>query len=166
MLCDRSWYNGAGVEPAMDFCSKEEYQKFLRACPLFEEILTRSEIILVKYWFSVSEWEQERRFEERVETPIKRWKLSPMDLKSRERWIEYSCAKDAMQSHTDSKLSPRYVVDANNKKKTHLNCIAHLFSQMPYKAVAREVNMVSPRQEDSSYVQPLLESQRCAPAIY
>jgi len=113
----RSWYNRAGVEHVMEFCSKDEYKEFLRSCPLFEEMLVRSGIVLIKYWFSVNDEEQERRFLERMKNPIKRWKLSPMDVESRERWVEYSKAKDVMLRHTDKKLTPWYIVNADNKKK-------------------------------------------------
>ena len=145
VLFDRSWYNRAGVERVMGFCTEEEYQEFLRACPLFEEMLIRSGIILIKYWFSVSDEEQERRFKERIENPIKRWKLSPMDLKSRELWVEYSRAKDDMQRHTDTTLSPWNIVDADNKKKARLNCIRHLLSQIAYKDIPLADITLAPR---------------------
>ena len=135
VLFDRSWYNRAGVERVMGFCTEEEYQEFLRACPLFEEMLIRSGIILVKYWFSVSDEEQERRFRERIENPIKRWKLSPMDLKSRERWVDYLARQGRDAEHTDTELSPWHVVDADNKKRARLNCIAHLLSLIPYQEI-------------------------------
>src|ERR1039457_7006441 len=117
----------------MGFCSEDEYREFLRACPLFEEMLVRSGIYLIKYWFSVSDEEQERRFLERMRNPIKRWKLSPMDIKSRELWVEYSKAKDVLLARTDTRTSPWYMIDADNKKKARLNCIAHLLHQIPYK---------------------------------
>src|SRR3954467_6571717 len=151
VLFDRSWYNRAGIERVMGFCTEEEYQEFLRACPLFEEMLIKSGIILVKYWFSVSDEEQERRFKERIENPIKRWKLSPMDLKSRELWVEYSRAKDVMQRHTDTTLSPWNVVDADEKKKARLNCISHLLSQIAYKDIPLAEITLAPRQRDDSY---------------
>ena len=166
VLLDRSWYNRAGVERVMGFCGEEEYQEFLRACPLFEEMLIKSGIILIKYWFSVSDEEQERRFKERIENPIKRWKLSPMDLQSREHWVEYSRAKDLMQKHTDTELSPWNVVDANNKKVARLNCISHLLSRVPYKEIPRAEIKLSPRQQDDSYVRPPKDSQRWVPASY
>ena len=166
VLFDRSWYNRAGVERVMGFCTEEEYQEFLRACPLFEEMLIKSGVVLVKYWFSVSDEEQERRFKERIENPIKRWKLSPMDLKSREYWVEYSRAKDVMQQHTDTRLSPWNVVNADNKKKARLNCISHLLSQIPYGEVPRAEIKLAPRQRDDSYVRPPKDSQRWVPAIY
>jgi len=133
VLFDRSWYNRAGVEHVMGFCTKDEYKEFLRACPLFEEMLIRSGIHLVKYWFSVSDEQQELRFHERMRNPFKRWKLSPMDLEARKYWVEFSKAKDHMFAHTDTKTSPWYVVDADNKKRARLNCIHHLLQQVPYK---------------------------------
>ena len=166
VLFDRSWYNRAGVERVMGFCTEEEYQEFLRACPLFEEMLIKSDIVLVKYWFSVSDEEQERRFKERIENPIKRWKLSPMDLKSREHWVEYSRAKDVMQQYTDTELSPWNIVNADNKKKARLNCIGHLLSQIPYGEIPRAEITLTPRQRDDGYVRPPKDSQRWVPAVY
>jgi polyphosphate kinase len=131
VLFDRSWYNRAGVERVMNFCSEEEYREFMRACPEFERMLIRSGIILVKYWFSVSDDEQERRFQARINDPTRRWKLSPMDLESRARWVEYSKAKDEMFAHTDTKQSPWYVVNADEKKRARLNCIHHLLEPDP-----------------------------------
>jgi polyphosphate kinase 2 len=132
VLFDRSWYNRAGVEKVMGFCTDDEYQEFLRACPEFENMLIRSGIILIKYWFSVSDEEQEHRFQDRLADPAKRWKLSPMDLESRSRWIEYSKAKDIMFAHTDTETSPWYVVNADIKKHARLNCMRHLLKQIPY----------------------------------
>src|SRR5437870_13060626 len=126
VLFDRSWYNRAGVERVMGFCTQEEYTEFLRSCPDFERMLIRSGLVLVKYWFSVSDAEQERRFQDRIKNPEKRWKLSPMDLESRARWADYSRAKDAMFQYTDTKASPWWVVDANDKRRARLNCIRHL----------------------------------------
>lgn len=126
VLFDRSWYNRAGVEKVMGFCSDEEYQEFLRSCPEFERMLQRSGIILLKYWFSVSDEEQERRFIERINTPLKRWKFSPMDLESRQRWAAYSRAKDEMFAYTDTKHCPWWVVPSDDKKRARLNCISHL----------------------------------------
>jgi len=150
----------------MGFCTDDEYREFLRACPLFEEMLIKSGIVLLKYWFSVSDDEQERRFKERIENPIKRWKLSPMDLKSREHWVEYSRAKDVMQKHTDTELSPWNVVDADNKKRARLNCISHLLKQIPYKEIEPARIKLSPRQKDTGYVRPPKSSQHWVPAIY
>ncbi|MFD0987485.1 polyphosphate kinase 2 [Methyloligella solikamskensis] len=166
VLFDRSWYNRAGVERVMGFCSEEEYWEFLRATPLFEEMLIRSGVILIKYWFSVSDEEQEKRFKGRIENPIKRWKLSPMDLKSREKWVEYSRAKDIMQEHTDTEFSPWYVVNADVKKKARLNCISHLLSQIPYQEIERPPIELTPRQKETGYVRPPKDSQRWVPAVY
>lgn len=132
VLFDRSWYNRAGVEKVMGFCNQEEYDEFLRSCPEFENMLVRSGIILLKYWFSVSDEEQEKRFENRINDPMKRWKFSPMDLESRSKWLEYSKAKDEMFVHTDTKQAPWYVVKADNKKKARLNCISHMISRIPF----------------------------------
>ena len=166
VLFDRSWYNRAGVEHVMGFCTEPEYQEFLRACPLFEEMLVRSGIILIKYWFSVNDEEQERRFLERMQNPIKRWKLSPMDLESRERWVEYSKAKDVMLDHTDTKIAPWYVVNADSKKKARLNCIAHLLRQIPYKDLRPMQIELPPRQPDNGYKRPKKSSQRWIPERY
>ncbi len=138
VLLDRSWYNRAGVEKVMGFCTEEEYQEFLRSCPEFERMLVRAGIILIKYWFSVSDEEQEKRFLSRMDEPHKRWKLSPMDLESRSRWVEYSRAKDVMFAHTDIKQAPWYVVNSNDKKLARLNCIAHLLSLIPYQDLTPE----------------------------
>lgn len=166
VLLDRSWYNRAGVERVMGFCNDQDYSEFLRACPLFEEMLIRSGIILIKYWFSVSDEEQERRFKERIENPIKRWKLSPMDLKSREHWVEYSRAKDIMQKHTDTEFSPWHVVNADSKKKARLNCISHLLTRIPYKEIQPAKIVLSPRQKDDGYVRPPKEGQHWVPELY
>ncbi len=135
VLFDRSWYNRAGVEKVMGFCSNDEYEEFLRSCPEFERMLIRSGIILLKYWFSVSDEEQERRFLDRIHSPIKRWKFSPMDLESRRRWAEYSEAKDKMFNYTDTKQSPWWVVESDDKKRARLNCISHLLSCIDYQEV-------------------------------
>ena len=132
VLFDRSWYNRAGIEKVMDFCTENQYQEFLRSCPEFERMLVRSGIILLKYWFSVSDEEQEKRFKERIKNPVKRWKFSSMDLESRSRWLEYSKAKDDMFAHTDTKQVPWYVVNGDSKKKARLNCISHIISNIPY----------------------------------
>jgi polyphosphate kinase 2 len=166
VLLDRSWYNRAGVERVMGLCSDDEYHEFLRACPLFEEMLIKSGVVLVKYWFSVNDEEQERRFKERIENPIKRWKLSPMDLKSRERWADYSRAKDEMQKHTDTEFSPWYVVNADNKKKARLNCISHFLSRIPYEEIPPPQIVLTPRQHDSTYIRPPKEGQHWVPELY
>jgi polyphosphate kinase len=165
VLFDRSWYNRAGVERVMDFCSEEEYHEFLRACPLFEEILIRSGIILIKYWFSVSDEEQEKRFQERMRNPIKRWKLSPMDIESRRHWVDYSRAKDEMFAHTDTKISPWYVVNADSKKRARLNCIAHLLSEVPYHDMT-PVEVELPPRQAMIYKRPKMSSQCFVPERY
>lgn len=166
VLFDRSWYNRAGVEKVMGFCTDREYEEFLRTCPEFENMLIRSGIILIKYWFSVSDEEQERRFQARMEDPTKRWKLSPMDLQSRARWVEYSKAKDEMFAHTDNKQSPWYVVEADDKKRARLNCIAHLLSMIRYKDLTPEPIKLPPRQKDKGYVRPPMAEQKFVPQIY
>ena len=166
VLFDRSWYNRAGVERVMGFCTDAEYEEFLRACPLFEEMLVKSGIILIKYWFSVSDEEQEKRFAERMRNPIKRWKLSPMDLESRKHWVEYSKAKDAMLEHTDRKLTPWYIVDADDKKKARLNCIHHLLQQIPYQDIAPVELDLPPRQSDDGYKRPKKSKQNWVPEVY
>jgi polyphosphate kinase len=166
VLFDRSWYNRAGVEHVMGFCTDAEYREFLRACPLFEEMLVRSGIVLVKYWFSVNDQEQERRFRDRMKNPIKRWKLSPMDIESRERWVEYSRAKDTMLKHTDTKFAPWNIVDADNKKKARLNCIAHLLRQVPYKNLRPMQIELPPRQPDNCYRRPKNSAQHWVPENY
>lgn len=166
VLFDRSWYNRAGVERVMNFCTEEEYQEFLRSCPEFERMLVRSNTILIKYWFSVSDEEQERRFQSRLEERVKRWKLSPMDLKSREKWVEYSMAKDVMFAHTDIKQAPWYVVNADNKKSARLNCISHLLSQIDYEDLTPETIELPPRTDKTGYVRPPIQDQTFVPEIY
>ncbi|MBK1841489.1 polyphosphate kinase 2 [Azospirillum sp. YIM B02556] len=166
VLFDRSWYNRAGVERVMGFCTDDEYSEFLRACPVFEEMLVRSGIILVKYWFSVSDEEQEKRFTERMHNPIKRWKLSPMDLESRKHWVEYSKAKDVMLEHTDTALTPWHIVDADDKKTARLNCIHHLLRQIPYQDIAPVELELPPRQGDDGYQRPKKSKQNWVPEVY
>ncbi len=166
VLFDRSWYNRAGVERVMGFCTDEEYIEFMRSCPEFERMLIRSGIILIKYWFSVSDDEQERRFQSRIQDRTKRWKLSPMDLESRARWIEYSMAKDEMFLHTDIKQSPWWVVDANDKKRARLNCIRHLLSMIPYEDLTPQEILLPPRQKDNGYVRPPITDQKFVPEVY
>jgi polyphosphate kinase 2 len=166
VLFDRSWYNRAGVERVMGFCTDDEYWEFLRACPQFEEMLVRSGIFLIKYWFSVNDEEQERRFVERMHNPIKRWKLSPMDLEARKHWVEFSRAKDIMLEHTDHKRTPWYIVDADNKKRARLNCIAHLLHQIPYKDLLPVELDLPPRQPETGYKRPRKSSQRWVSKIY
>ncbi|MYE37727.1 MAG: polyphosphate kinase 2 [Rhodobacteraceae bacterium] len=166
VLFDRSWYNRAGVERVMNFCTDEEYQEFLRSCPEFERMLIRSGIILVKYWFSISDDEQEKRFQSRLKEPHKRWKLSPMDLESRTRWEEYSKAKDIMFAHTDTKQSPWYVVNADIKKHARLNCIHHFLSLIPYEDLTPKPIVLPKRTEPKGYVRPPMEYQTFVPDIY
>ena len=166
VLFDRSWYNRAGVERVMGFCTEEEYREFLRSCPEFERMLIRSGILLIKYWFSVSDEEQERRFQDRLNDPVKRWKLSPMDMESRARWVEYSRAKDEMFRYTDIKQAPWYVVPADNKKRARLNCISHLLSLIPYKDLKPEPVELPPRQKDKGYIRPPITDQTFVPEIY
>ncbi len=166
VLFDRSWYNRAGVERVMGFCTEDEYREFLRSCPGFERMLMRSGIILIKYWFSVSDEEQERRFQDRIRNPTKRWKLSPMDLESRRRWVEYSKAKDEMFAHTDIKQAPWYVVRADVKKKARLNCIAHLLGQIEYNHLSHDEIVLPPRQELGGYVRPPISDQTFVSELY
>ncbi|MCI0521787.1 MAG: polyphosphate kinase 2 [Chloroflexi bacterium] len=166
-LCDRSWYNRAGVERVMGFCKDEEYAEFLRSCPEFERMLVRSGIILIKYWFSVSDEEQERRFQDRLADPTKRWKLSPMDLESRTRWVEYSIAKDEMFKYTDIKQAPWFVVNSDDKKRARLNCIHHLLSMIPYQDLTPEPIVLPPRRIDKTgYVRPPITDQTFVPEVY
>ncbi len=163
VLFDRSWYNRAGVERVMGFCTDEEYEEFLRTCPEFERALVRSGIRLIKYWFSVSDAVQERRFEERAKDPMKRWKLSAMDLNGRERWVEYSRAKDDMFAHTDIKQAPWFVVNADSKRAARLNCISHLLSLVPYEDLTPKPIELPPRGSDKGYVRPPLSDQTFVP---
>jgi polyphosphate kinase len=165
VLFDRSWYNRAGVERVMGFCTEEEYLEFMHSCPEFERMLVRSGVILVKYWFSVSDEEQERRFQARIKDPTKRWKLSPLDLESRRRWVEYSKAKDEMFAYTDVKQVPWYVVNADNKECARLNCIHHLLSRIPYKDLTPEPIKL-PDRVRSAYVRPPITDQTFVPELY
>ncbi len=165
VLFDRSWYNRAGVEHVMGFCTDDEYEEFMRTCPQFERMLIRSGIILIKYWLSVSDEEQERRFQSRINDPRKRWKLSPMDLQARARWVDYSEAKDQMFSYTDIKESPWYVVETDNKKSAHLNLIRHLLSLIPYESVPHEHIEVPVRQK-RAYERPPKALQTMVPIAY
>ena len=166
VLLDRSWYNRAGVEHVMGFCTDDEYREFLRSCPHFERMLVRSGIILIKYWFSVSDEEQERRFQARIDNPIKRWKLSPIDLESRRRWVDYSRAKDEMFVHTDIEEAPWWVVDSTVKMRGRLNCISHLLSMIPYEDITPGKVELPPRQKDTGYVRPPMHRQKQVPEIY
>lgn len=166
VLFDRSWYNRAGVEKVMGYCTNEEYEEFLRSCPEFEKMLIRSGIILVKYWFSVSDKEQEKRFQDRIQDPTKRWKISPMDVESRDKWVEYSMAKDKMFSYTDTKQSPWYVVHADDKRRARLNTIAHLLSLIPYKDLTPKPFKLPPLKHDVAYVRPPVTDQTFVPEKY
>jgi len=166
ILFDRSWYNRAGVERVMGFASEEQVQEFYRSCPEFERMLVRSGITLIKYWFSVSDEEQERRFQGRIADVTKRWKLSPMDLESRSRWVEYSRAKDDMFAHTDLDETPWWVVESDSKRRAHLNCITHLLSQVPYEEVPAQRLVLPPRQEDDGYQRPPRSTQRYVPEVW
>jgi polyphosphate kinase 2 len=166
VLFDRSWYNRAGVERVMGFCTEDEYREFLRSCPEFERMLVRSGIILIKYWFSVSNEEQERRFQKRIFHPEKHWKLSPMDLESRARWVEYSKAKDAMFAHTDIKQAPWYVVDGDDKKRARLNVITHLLNMIDYEDLTPQPIVLPPRQDEGGYVRPPITDQTFIPEVY
>ncbi|NME69482.1 polyphosphate kinase 2 [Flammeovirga aprica] len=165
VLFDRSWYNRAGVEHVMGFCTENQYQEFLRTCPEFERMLIRSGIILIKYWFSVSDDEQEKRFSERINSSIKRWKFSEMDLESRDKWVEYSKAKDNMFAYTDTKQSPWYVVKADDKKKARLNCMSHLLSKIPYEEIKYKKIDLPPINKEG-YVRPPLDDQTFVPDKY
>jgi polyphosphate kinase 2 len=166
VLFDRSWYNRAGVERVMGFCSDAEYWEFLRSVPEFERMLARSGIQLVKYWFSVSDEEQERRFQARIDNPGRRWKLSPLDLESRSRWVDYSRAKDLMIEHTSTPESPWFEIDADLKRRARLNCIAHLLSLVPYEDVSHPRIELPPRQEDPGYRRPPKDALNWIPTPY
>ena len=165
VLFDRSWYNRAGVEKVMGFCTDEEYHEFMRSAPRFERMLQRSGIILLKYWLSISDEEQERRFKARIKDPAKQWKLSPMDIESRARWVDYAEAKDEMFAYTDTKQTPWFVVDTDSKKTARLNLISHLLDQIPYESVEHEKIKLPPRQE-RAYIRPPADSQTYVPERY
>jgi polyphosphate kinase len=166
VLFDRSWYNRAGVERVMGFCTEDEYAEFLRSVPELERMLVRSGIILIKYWFSVSDKEQEHRFQARMADPTKRWKLSQMDMESRAHWVEYSKAKDEMFAYTDIKQAPWHVVNADNKQCAQLNCIRHLLSMIPYEDLTPEPIALPPRQKEKGYVRPPMTDQTFVPEVY
>ncbi len=163
VLFDRSWYNRAGVERVMGFCTEDEVREFFRSVPEFEAMLIRSGIILIKYWFSVSDEEQERRFRARINDITRRWKLSPMDMASRTKWVEYSKAKDEMFRYTDTKQSPWYVVNSDDKKIARLSCISHLLSMIPYEDLTPEPIELPARQRDDNYIRPPMETQTFVP---
>lgn len=166
VLFDRSWYNRAGVERVMGFCTEQEYQEFLVSCPQFERMLIRSGIQIIKYWFSVSDEEQERRFQARLNDPRRRWKLSEMDLESRSRWVDYSRAKDEMFTHTDIIGARWYVVDADDKRRARLNCISHLLRSIPYHDVDVPEVTLPARQSADGYVRPPITDQTFVADLY
>jgi len=163
VLFDRSLYNRAGVERVMGFCSDAEHAEFLRSCPEFERMLVRSGILIIKYWFSVSDEVQEERFQQRMQDPTRSWKLSPMDVESRARWVEYSQAKDEMFEHCDIDEAPWYVVRADVKKRARLNCISHLLTRIDYQDLTPTPPKLPPRPEPGSYERPPLEEQKFVP---
>jgi polyphosphate kinase 2 len=166
VLFDRSWYNRAGVEHVMGFCTQEEYAEFMRSCPEFERMLVHSGIILLKYWFSVSDEEQERRFHDRVGVPARRWKLSDMDLQSREKWVEFSKAKDEMFKYTDIKQAPWYTIEADDKRRARLNCVAHILSMTPYEDATPPPLTLPPRRPaDANYIRPPKSDQHFVPDV-
>jgi len=166
VLLDRSWYTRALTEKVMGFCTEAQYEEFIRACPQFERILIRSDLILLKYWFSVSDEEQEKRFQKRAADPKRRWKLSPMDIESRNKWEEYSKAKDTMFAYTDTKQSPWYVVNSDDKNRARLNCMRHLLSMIPYQDVMPGPIQLPPRKPGSGYIRPPIEEQTFVPEYY
>ncbi|WP_207736203.1 polyphosphate kinase 2 [Fusibacter ferrireducens] len=165
VLFDRSWYNRAGVERVMGFCSDDQYWEFLKSVPEFENQLIRSGIIIIKYWFSVSDDEQEARFQARINDPTKQWKLSDMDLEARSKWVEYSKAKDVMFQYTDTESSPWYVIDSDIKRNARINCISHLLSHIPYEEVAHKKLELPERQENTGYMRPPIDSQTYVPDV-
>jgi polyphosphate kinase 2 len=166
VLFDRSWYNRAGVERVMGFCTDSEHDEFLRSCPQFEALLLRSGITLIKYWFSVSDDEQERRFRDRIKNPMKNWKLSPMDIEARNRWVEYSKAKDEMFRHTDLDAGPWWVVEADDKRGARLNCITHLLSRFDYSEIDKKKMSLPPRRPSKGYARPPKNEQRFVPHVW
>jgi polyphosphate kinase 2 len=166
VLFDRSWYTRAITEHVMGFCTEHQYQEFMRSCPQFERMLVRSGIILLKYWFSVSDEEQEKRFQKRAQDPRRRWKLSPMDLKSRDMWEDYSRAKDHMFDYTDIKQAPWYVVNADDKKRARLNCMSHIVDSIPYEDALPEPIELTSRKPGTGYIRPPIEEQTFVPEKY
>ena len=166
VLFDRSWYNRVGVEKVMGFCTEQEHAEFLRSAPLFEQMLQNSGVILIKYWFSISDKEQKRRFIARNENPMKRWKLSPMDIEARVRWVDYSHAKDEMFSATDTDESPWFVVNADIKRHARLNCISHLLDQIPYEDLTPEPIAFPKITKHPEYTRPRLDAMRWVPARF
>ena len=166
VLFDRSWYNRGGVEKVMGFCTPAQVEEFYQSCPEFERMLVRSGITLIKYWFSVSDEEQEARFRSRLKDPARRWKLSPMDLESRDRWVEFSKAKDAMFAHTNIPEAPWFTVDANDKRRARLNCIRHILSKVPYEDMTPKPIKLPPRRSQGEYQRPPLNEQFFVPDSY
>jgi len=167
VIFDRSWYNRAGVEYVLGFCSKEQHQRFLKVCPEFELYVVDDGIKLIKYWLEVSEPEQKRRFEARITEPLRQWKLSPTDLCSRSRWFDYSRARDVMLDATDTEFAPWYIVFADDKRRARLNCISHLLSLIPYKKVSREKVKLPERSKKGAYDdEATLKTRRFVPAKY
>jgi len=166
VLFDRSWYNRAGVERVMGFCTEKQLEEFFRTCPEFERMLVRSGIKLIKYWFSVSEEVQKQRFQRRMDDRSRRWKLSKMDLESRRHWVAYSKAKDEMFRYTDIQQAPWYVVNGDNKRKARLNCIHHLLNQIDYKDLTPEPIELPPKQENNHYIRPPMDEQNHIPEVY
>jgi polyphosphate kinase 2 (PPK2 family) len=162
VLFDRSWYNRAGVERVMGFCTDEEYEEFMHSCPRFERIIQRSGIVLIKYWLSVSDEEQERRFQTRLDSPLKRWKLSPVDLEARARWVDYAEAKDEMFARTDTEDSAWFVVESDDKRSTRLNLISHLLEQIPYRRLDQERVTLPPRRR-RPYERPPRSTEKAVP---
>jgi len=166
VIFDRSWYNRAGVEHVMGFCTEAEYTDFMRSCPEFEGMLVRSGIIVLKYWFSVSDEEQEKRFRGRLKDPMKRWKFSPMDVESRDKWVEYSKAKDKMLQHTNIPEAPWYTVESDDKERARLNCLAHILSKVPYETLPPETIELTPRKPAGNYQRPPRTEQFYVPKVY
>ncbi len=166
VLFDRSWYNRAGVDRVMGFCNEKEYYEFLHTCPGFEEAIIHSGIMLFKYWLDITADEQKVRFQERLDNPLKQWKISPMDMEARKRWYDYSTAIDTMFKYTDTKISPWYIVNANSKKSARLNCISHLLSHIPYKDVPKKKLKLPPLQKNTGYTKPSKTNRSYVPEIF
>jgi polyphosphate kinase 2 len=166
VLFDRSWYNRAGVEKVMGFCTAAQVEEFYQSCPEFERMLVRSGITLLKYWFSVSDEEQEARFRSRLKDPARRWKLSPMDLESRDRWVEFSKAKDAMFAHTNIPEAPWFTVESDDKRRARLNCIRHILSKVPYEDMTPKPIKLPPRRSQGDYQRPPRNEQFFVPDCY
>jgi polyphosphate kinase 2 len=165
-IFDRSWYNRAGVERVMGFCSKHQVERFLKLCPIWERGVVEGGILLIKYWFEVSQDEQTRRFKSRIDDPRKIWKLSPMDLESHRRWYDFSRARDDMLQATDTPFAPWYIVDGDDKRRARLNCISHLLSLIPYKEIKRDKIKLPKRQKPKGYEEPRNRSYKHVPEVY